>query len=265
MSAREKRAKARQRLREEQERQATVARERERRARRRRAMTVGFAGAALLLLVAIVTVVVQRQAAPAAGPTPAGAVAGGTALPVGESPAPVTMTVYEDFRCPACGNFEKRYGPTIEELVDDGTLRVEYHVATIIDAPFRGSGSKVAGNAAACAQDAGKFRPYHARLFAHQPPESEDGFTEDRVLALAAGVPGLVDGDFRSCVRGERYRPWLERVQAEFDDRFDRASTPTVVLGDKVVLGGSDSAFADEMKTPASFERAVRQQAKTGS
>lgn len=223
---------------------------------------MGFAGVAVLVLVAIVTVVVQRLGTPDEGPTPRGAVVGGTALAVGKRSAPVTLTVYEDFRCPACGSFEQRFGPTVDELVDDGSLRVEYHVATIIDAPFRGSGSKVAGNAAACAQDTGKFRPYHARLFGHQPPESEDGFTEERVIELARGVPGLVDADFRSCVRDERYRPWLERVQAEFDDRFDRAGAPTALLDGKVVLGGSDGTLAKSMKTPQALEREVTNRAE---
>lgn len=262
MSAKDKRARAKQRRREEAQRQAEQAREQERRARRRRAVTMGFAAVAVLVLVAIVTVVVQRLGGPDEGPSPTGAVAAGTALPVGKRSAPVTLTVYEDFRCPACGDFEQRFGTTIDELVDDGSLRVEYHVATIIDAPFRGSGSKVAGNAAACAQDAGRFRAYHARLFAHQPPESEDGFTEERVIELARGVPGLVDADFRSCVRDERYRPWLEQVQAEFDDRFDRAATPTVLLDGKLVLGGSDGTFAKVIKTPAALEREVTRRAE---
>ena len=68
-----------------------------------------------------------------------------------------TLTVWEDFRCPACQAFETAYRPAIHELTDSGQLKVEYHLVTIIDGNMGGTGSRNAANAAACAQDAGKF------------------------------------------------------------------------------------------------------------
>lgn len=262
MGKKEKRVKAKQRRAEEQQRQEEHRQRAQRRAKRNR---VTLLAAGVVAVALLVSAVVQWQLGQDEGPAPAGVTSGGVAIPVGEASAPVTLTVYEDFRCPACGNFEKRFGSTIEELVDAGKLRVEYHIATIIDAPLRGSGSKVAGNAAACAQDAGKFRAYHAELFAHQPPEDDDGFTEERVQELAKNVAGLAGPKFRSCVEEERYRPWLERVQSSFDERFDRAPTPTVLLDDKVVLNGDDEAYADAVKTPAKLRKAVDRKAAARS
>lgn len=265
MSARDKRARAKERRRAEQERQRELQQQRDRQARRRRIMTVTSAAAVVVLVAVVIGVVVQRQRSQDEGPAPTGVVAGGTAIPVGDADAPVTLTVYEDFRCPACKMFEEDYGKSIDELVDEGTLRVEYHPATVIDSTGE-EGSKVAGNAVACAQDAGGFREYHAKLFANQPLESEDGFTVDRVLELAKGVEGLDTDEFRGCVDDERYRPWLKRVQAEMDKRFDQTVTPTVVLDGKVVYGGPDRTLAAEARTPEDLTRTVTKLAgKTAS
>lgn len=63
------------------------------------------------------------------------------AIPVGKDSAKSTLTVWEDFRCPACKAFEDAYRTTIHELTDSGQLRVEYHLATLIDKNMGGSGS----------------------------------------------------------------------------------------------------------------------------
>ena len=54
---------------------------------------------------------------------------------------PSTLTVCEDFRCPACGQFENAFRSTIHELEETGKLKVEYHLATIIDGNMGGTGS----------------------------------------------------------------------------------------------------------------------------
>lgn len=257
---RENKALARERLREEQER-------RRQRQRRSRIITITAGVAALVVAVVVIGVVVQNQRSKTHGPTPPGTVANGLAIPVGKSSAPVTLTVFEDFRCPACKQFEDTYGDTVRKLVDEGKLRVEYHIATVIDGNYPGtSGSKVAGNAAACAFVAGKFRPYHDVLYANQPPETQDGFTEQRVLELAKRVDGLDTSSFRSCVSDGTYRPWLTRVQADFDHRFKRVSTPTLVLDGKLVFGGDLQQADASIATPQKFQQTVTQlAAKRGS
>jgi protein-disulfide isomerase len=118
---RENKTLARERLRREQE-------SRRQRERRSRIIAVTAGVAALVVAVVVIGVVVQNQRSKTNGPTPSGTVANGMAIPVGKPSAPVTFTVYEDFRCPACKDFEARYGDTVRKLVDAGTLKVEYHV-----------------------------------------------------------------------------------------------------------------------------------------
>ncbi|MQA76868.1 MAG: thioredoxin domain-containing protein [Streptosporangiales bacterium] len=259
-SKKAKRTRARERVRLEQERQAQEREQQQRKSRRTRIIALTAAGLAVVLIAVILGVAAQQRRSADEGPAPRGAVAGGLAIPVGQPDAPVTLTVFEDFRCPACKGFEDRYGATIGDLVDSGDLRVEYRIATIIDS-LGSSGSKVAGNAAACAQDAGRFREYHDRLFDHQPEEKVDGFTEERVIELAEPVAGLDTARFRACVEDERYRPWLKRVQTDFDDRYDRLVTPTVLLDGTMAFGGTPDEPVDTLKNPANLKRTVQEKA----
>lgn len=252
-SRKEQKAQARERMRQEMER-------RKRRARRNRIIGVIAGATAVVVAAVVVGIVIQTQRAKDEGPTPKGTVANGHAIPYGDKDAPVTLTVYEDFRCPACKGFEQHYNSTIEKLVKAGKLRVRYHIATIIDSNYPGSeGSKLAGNAATCAFEQGKFKPYHDVLYDNQPPEQEDAFTTKQLLTLAKNVKGLKgNDDFTSCVKDETYAPWLKRVQKEFDTRFNgRVATPSFLLDGKVMLGGNQKKVAPPMRSPKAFEQTV--------
>lgn len=178
------------------------------------------------------------------------------ALPAGKADAPATLTVWEDFRCPACGQFEAGFSKTINELEDAGKLRTEYRLVELIDGNFGGSGSLDAANAAACAQDVGKFVPYHDVLFRNQPPETDDAFADKGHLKdLAAKVDGLRGKRFDSCVDDGRHDGWVGASDQAFG-KSGHNSTPTVLLEGESIFGeGSDL-------TPASFRQLVEDAAK---
>ncbi|CAM5257152.1 hypothetical protein SCALM49S_09028 [Streptomyces californicus] len=161
-----------------------LARQREQekgREKRRRTLIVASAVVGVLALAAVVGLIAANVSKDggedtASGPAIAPSGASGEdalTLPVGAADAPSTLTIWEDFRCPVCAQFENALRDTVSELVNDGQVRVEYHLATIIDGNLGGSGSLRAANAAACAQDAGKFAPYHDVLF--QQPAARAG------------------------------------------------------------------------------------------
>lgn len=186
---------------------------------------------------------------------PAGASGDGrVVISVGETDAPATLDVYEDFRCPACGRFEERYSRTIGTLVEQGKARVDYHLASFIDGNVGGTGSKYAANAAACAQDHGGFAEYHDVLYAEQPPETEDGFGQkDRLIELAQKVPELkANKEFDTCVDDGMYDGWVSRSQEAFNES-GFSSTPTVLLD-------GEDIFADPKNplTPKKLAAKVR-------
>ncbi|MET9733624.1 thioredoxin domain-containing protein [Streptomyces sp. NPDC006458] len=235
-----------------------VERDRQRAAeKRRRALIVGAGVVCVLGLAAVIGVIAANagkdDGSDSVGPVvaPSGAQGkDGLALPVGEEGANSTLTVWEDFRCPACKGFETAYRPTIHELTEAGKLKVEYHLATIIDGNMGGTGSRKAANAAACAQDAGKFTPYHDVLYDNQPPETDDAFAdEDKLIELAAKVDGLDTPAFRTCVREGRHNSWVEKSNEAFQ-KGGFSGTPTVLLD-------GQNIYQDQTMTPDKLKQMV--------
>jgi len=174
-------------------------------------------------------------------------------IPVGAANAPSTLTIYEDFRCPACDAFEKSFTPTIHQLEDTGQIRTEYHLVTLIDGNLGGTGSLNAANAAACAQTEGKFRAYHDVLYDNQPEEQNDKFADKATLLQLAGkVPGLTTSAFTACVNNGTHNSWVKKSNDAFNSSGFN-STPTVLLNGKSIYGGSNNL------TPASLTQMVQQ------
>ncbi|MFI6683533.1 DsbA family protein [Streptomyces sp. NPDC050485] len=175
------------------------------------------------------------------------------AIPVGAADAPSTLTVWEDFRCPACAAFENGFRTTVHELESSGQLRVQYHLATLIDGNMGGSGSLRAANAAGCAQDAGKFSAYHDVLYTNQPEETDDAYAKNgKLIELAGKVPGLDTPAFRSCVNNGTHDSWVVKSNQAFQaGKF--SGTPTVQLNGESVFPKK----GNENITPANLKKWV--------
>jgi protein-disulfide isomerase len=227
---------ARERLQQQREREK--AREKQRRVL---IVTAGVVG--VLGLAAVVGVIAasgdKDTGSDKAGPVvaPAGSIEGDKpAIPTGKADAPSTLQVWEDFRCPACAQFENVMRDSIHELEAAGALKAEYHLATLIDGNMGGSGSLRAANAAACAQDAGKFTAYHDTLYTNQPQETDDAFGNNaKLIELAAKVPGLDTPSFRSCVEDGTHDSWVEKSNEAFQAGGFRG-TPSVLLNGESIF-----------------------------
>ncbi|MFJ3301719.1 DsbA family protein [Streptomyces sp. NPDC086549] len=225
--------------------------------KRRRALIVGASVVCVLGLAAVIGVIAanagKNKGGKNAGPAVAPSGAQGKdslAIPVGKDGARTTITVWEDFRCPACKAFETAYSPTIHELTDAGKLRVEYHLVRLIDGNLGGTGSLRAANAAACAQDAGKFRDYHDVLYTNQPKETDDAFADNaKLIELAGKVPGLDTPAFRACVNDGKHDSWVDKSHAAFKTG-NFGGTPTVLLNGKNI-------YADTTMTPQKLKQMV--------
>nr|WP_152894817.1 thioredoxin domain-containing protein [Streptomyces adustus] len=246
---------ARERLAVEREKQKAAE-------RRRRTLIVGASVVCVLGLAAVIGVVAanagKEKSSGSSGPVAAPSGAQGKdslAIPVGQESAKSTLTVWEDFRCPACKAFEAAYRPTIHELTDAGQLKVEYHLATLIDGNMGGSGSRKAANAAACAQDAGKFTAYHDVLYENQPSETQDAYADNaKLIELAGKVDGLDTPEFRACVEQGTHDSWVVKSNEAFKaGQF--GGTPTVLLDGKNI-------YQDRTMTPQKLKEMVQEAAK---
>ncbi|MFI2214609.1 DsbA family protein [Streptomyces sp. NPDC020141] len=233
----ERQGTARERLQREREREKA-------REKRRRTLIVSAAVVAVLGLAAVVGVIAatagsDKDGGSSSGPLLAPSGVEGEeqlAIPVGASDAPSTLTVWEDFRCPVCAQFENVFRESVHELTKSGQLKVEYNLATIIDGNMGGTGSLRAANAAACAQDAGKFPEYHDVLFQNQPQESDDAFGKNsRLIELAGKVDGLDTPAFRACVQDGAHDSWVAKSNAAFAKGGFRG-TPTVLLNGESIF-----------------------------
>ncbi|MEV7285804.1 thioredoxin domain-containing protein [Streptomyces sp. NPDC093252] len=240
---------ARERLAVEREKQKSAD-------KRRRALIIGASVVGVLGLTAVIGVVaaqVGKDSGGSAGPVVAPSGAEGEdslAIPVGRQSAKSTLTVWEDFRCPACKSFETTYRQTIHELTESGQLKVEYHLATIIDGNMGGTGSTKAANAAACAQDAGKFTAYHDVLYDNQPAETDDAFADNaKLIDLALNVDGLDTPRFRTCVQDGTHDAWVDKSNKAFTSG-NFTGTPTVLLNGKNI-------YQDQSMTPAKLKEMV--------
>ncbi|MEU9169438.1 thioredoxin domain-containing protein [Streptomyces sp. NPDC048420] len=253
---REGKRTARERLAEERAKQKSAE-------KRRRVLIVGVSVVCVLGLAAVVGVIAansgkDKDSSDSSGPVVAPSGANGQdslAIPVGEEGAKSTLVVWEDFRCPACKAFETAYRPAIHELTESGKLKVEYHLATIIDGNMGGTGSRKAANAAACAQDVGKFTGYHDVLYENQPEETDDAFADDgELLELAKKIDGLDTPAFRTCVEKGTHNSWVEKSAAAFRGG-GFSGTPTVLLNGKNI-------YQDQTMTPAKLKQQVQEAAK---
>jgi protein-disulfide isomerase len=156
-----------------------------------------------------------------------------TVIVYGNPNAKHTLDLYEDFRCPICDKLEKADGPTIQQLADNGTYKIQYHLATFLDDNLGGTGSMDALEVAAAALNQGgpsAFKAFHDILFANQPAETTDGFGNlNTLLDMAKKVPGLVTPQFTKDVRDRVYAPWAQKVTDAFNASGVQG-TPTLKL-----------------------------------
>ncbi|WP_261566176.1 DsbA family protein [Frankia gtarii] len=195
--------------------------------RRRRNLIVAGVVVVVLIIVGVIGFAVQNsreESKPVVLPAAATGTDGG--IVVGQASAPVTVDMYEDFQCPACEALETQTGPTIRALLDQGKIKIDYHMMSFI-----GPESKRAANAAAAAANEGKFRQLHDVLYANQPKENTGGFTRDTLLTLGTKA-GLTSQAYKDAVNNGTYDGYVAKVDSDAS-KAGVTGTPTVIIGGK--------------------------------
>ena len=197
----------------------------------------GIVGGLALVALAIVlgarpAPAIAEPAAPAAvtiAHVPSGLAMDGFVL--GRADAPVTIDLYEDFQCPACGGWGRNVFPSIasNELAA-GTVRIVFH-----DMAFLGPESTDAGRAAYAAAQQGRFWDMWATLYANQGRENSGAFAHDRLIAMADQL-GLDVTRFEADMESSAAQIALERSRADAG-RAGVTSTPTLVIDGHAFVG----------------------------
>ncbi|MFD3942887.1 DsbA family protein [Streptomyces sp. NPDC058579] len=168
----------------------------------------------------------------------------GAKIIVGDPKAPHTATVYLDPRCSYCAKFEEGGAVALAQAAAEGKVRIEYVVASFLDARSGGTASARAANAMRAAAEAGKFAEFQAALFA-------GGGAEDP-LKVADRVEGLRSAEFDRAVREDTYHGWVASAEKAFEDS-GVGGTPSVLVDGRQVGVGGDALYDQD-----AFARVLR-------
>ena len=196
-----------------------------------------FAGLAVIALVGIgaLAYVASRPKAAATTVEPATVAAGEPqGYLLGKPDAPVQVIEFADFECPACAQFATLTEPDVKKrLVDAGIISYRFYDFPL--AMHRNTWH--ASNAAACADEQGKFWEMHDMLFNEQ--DRWNGAATSRPKSQFqqyAKTIGLNVDQWETCFDARKYEP---RIKANEQMAIKRGAgqTPTFVIGNKMVPG----------------------------
>ena len=227
-------------------RAAAIRKEQERRERRRRTVVVVVALAVLAAIGTAISVYVDRTGAPATAPK--GAVAT-YAVPSGPASAPVTVSVYEDFMCPFCGDFEAASRAALQKDVDAGKVQLRYHVLNFLDDRSTSDYSTRAANAYAAVLDAAgpqAAKEFHDLMFENQPAEGSAGLSDRQLLdyAVQAGAPRAT---VSRAIEARTFEQWVDNG-TEQASKDGVNATPTVQVDGKTVTYTTIDELAAEVE-----------------
>jgi protein-disulfide isomerase len=218
------------------ERAAAIRKEQERKERRRRTVVItAVIGVVLALLLAAGYAVQSSRDTTGQASTPPTGVVDKYAVPRGQDSAPVTVTVYEDFMCPFCGDFEGESRSVLKKYVDAGDVQVQYRVLSFLDRASSGTEYSTRAMSAlgvvldtSGAEVAGKF---HDLLYDNQPAEGSNGLSDDQLIELAVQA-GANKDDVSGPIRSVRYEQWVKNATDDAS-KLGVTSTPTVLVDGK--------------------------------
>ncbi len=151
---------------------------------------------------------------------------------LGSDSAPVQITEFADFQCPACARFAVLTGPDIKQrLVASGQVRWVFK-----DFPLDIHRNAVSAHlAAACADEQGQFWTMHDQIFfrlgewseARRPQRTFSGFARDL---------GLDMDRYDECMDSRRYAGRIARSRQD-GAQLGVTATPTFIIGNLRVSG----------------------------
>ena len=175
----------------------------------------------------------------------------------GKADAPVTVVVVEDFKCPACKNFQDTAAPELKtKYVDTGKVKWHTLVWPFISTQVARNpedDSKYAAQAAKCVYDQKGnegFSTYKDILFRSQQEESKVWATKAYLKELAGNVEGLDAAKFATCLDTDATAARVEADKKQAEGAGVN-STPSIFVNGKQVVVSKDyitdiSAAIDE-------------------
>lgn len=151
---------------------------------------------------------------------------------LGAANSPITITAFIDFECP----YSQDNYPVFKEVMDTygGAARIVFKFLPLTSIH---ANALAASEAAACANDQGKFWPYYHHLFNTKKLGAAD-------LQAAAVVVGLEPSTFAACLSSQTHR---KDIEADVNEAISLGvrGTPTYFINKDVIEGGTDRSVWD--------------------
>ena len=178
------------------------------------------------------------------------------ALRFGKPTAPVTLTLYADFMCPYCGQFERANGADLDRAVLEGTIRLDVHPLSFLDRQSAGGRySTRAANAfvTIAHADPDAALRFNRLLYGNQPTEGSTGLSNEQLAGYA--TPAGASAEVADSLSRETYTPWVEQsTQQAFGSGIKQ--TPTVLI--------DGQEFTGDLFTSGALKAAIDQAAAGG-
>jgi len=150
---------------------------------------------------------------------------------LGNANAPVTVVEFGDFQCPFCERyFQSNQSALVAEYVNTGKVKFVWK-----DYSFLGQESTWSAEAARCANDQGKFWPYHDYLYTHQGSENSGAFSVANLKKFAV-VVGLDTAKFNSCLDGGGYASAVTQ-STQYGSTLGVTGTPATFVNGTLIVG----------------------------
>jgi protein-disulfide isomerase len=153
---------------------------------------------------------------------------------LGKVDAPVKIQEFADFECPACANFSVVTEPDVRSrIITPGLANVTYY-----DFPLNIHRNTIAAsNAAACADEQGKFWPMHDRLYQQQTEWNGEATDAPKPFFKRYAQESGVDvARWEACYDARKFQ---KRISANLTQglRLGVNQTPSFVIGGKLYSG----------------------------
>ena len=164
---------------------------------------------------------------------------------IGDPNAPITIIEFSDFQCPFCARFHVQTLPSIyEEYIDQGKVKLVFR-----DFPIQSihPNALPASIAAECANDQGKFKEMHDKLFENQ----NDWNKKETSAALSMFVQyaeeiKIEKNEFESCLTSGKH---INDIREDLNDGREYG-----VTGTPGFFVGNDEIGYVELKGAQPFE-----------
>jgi protein-disulfide isomerase len=145
---------------------------------------------------------------------------------IGPEDAPITIVEFSDYECPYCRKWHDEVFTKLQEAYPQ-QVRLVYR-----DFPLSSihANAAPAAEAANCANEQGKFWPYHESLFSMELGLSNDAYQE------YATRLGLNVQSFLECMESDRYQAEVQ-ADYQFASELGVRSTPTFFINGIAIVG----------------------------